>query len=1154
MVMKRKNVLTKNLLRTISKSFGRYVAIMAIIALGAATFVGLLSTKGDMIATGQEYMEKQNMFDLRLLSAYGWTQAELDKVVKMDGVETAEGIISMDVLGSKSGEGKDQVYKLYSIPDTVNKVYLIGGRMPERDNECLIDARGVTDAVLGTTFTVSGENETGTLDSLNVKTYTVVGYVNTPLYMDLSRGSTSLGNGSVSAFIYLPRDAFNVDYFTEIDITLAGDYDIYSDKYDQILKEMAEKLEPGVTLLAGDRLAVVKAEAEGLYADGLKEYEDGLKEYEDAREEALSALDEALKELEEAQKEIQDGEKSLNDGLKQIEDGQKEIDRLRKEIQKGWEELPQKKAETYEMLDNKLKEILENKKLVEENLPLVNDGLKQINDGLKQMEDGISQLEDGLKQISDGLAQIELGLTLGKMQIQSIERQLKTESNPDKIAKLQADLADIQAEIDSYETQKQELVAMQDKYAKQLADLKEQYDPLVAQRNELLETRKTLLDAQKQITDGLVAVEEGRKTADKEFAAAEKKLKDGEKELDAAQKELDQKKQEAEDCIVALAEGKAELEKGWSEYRDAKQEAEKELADAKKILDDAADDLEEAARKIANMTEAEVFILDRNTNIGYLSLSSNADIVAGISRVFPAFFLLVAALVCITTMTRMVEEERTQIGTFKALGYSEGDVVKKYMLYAGSASVFGCGFGVLFGSVLFPVVLWKVYNILLNITPDVLLRLDIPLCLAVVLVYAAVMLAVTWYCCHKTLKEVPAELIRPRAPTSGKKIFLEYLPFWKHISFLNKVMLRNVFRYYQRLLMMLLGIGGCTALLLTGFGIRDSIVNTVPVQYNQISIYDMEVYFSDGQRPEEQLAFKDALKEDAQSVHFFYQTTVDIGFGGREGELSMIVSDNSLTDYIHFTQDGQPLPMPGLGEAYLSVGTADKMGVKVGDTVTLRDSDMQVLTVKVAGIYLNHVRNFAIVTPDTVAQQWGYCPAYQMAYVNVQDGMDVHEIGAKVSEVDEVINISITQDLEEQTSKMLEAMNLIVVVVIVFSGALAIIVMYNLTNINITERIREIATIKVLGFRAFESAAYVFKENLLLTGMGICIGLFGGKWLLNFVMSQIQVNTVWFMPQLDSISYVLGVVITIISSLLVDFLLYFKLEKINMAEALKSVE
>jgi putative ABC transport system permease protein len=1154
MVMKKKNVLVKNLLRTIGNSFGRYVAIMAIIALGAATFVGLLSTKGDMIATGQKYMDEQNMFDLRLISAYGWTQTELDKVLKMESIESAEGIVSMDVLGSVSNAGKEEVYKLYSIPEKLNKVYLLGGRMPENANECLIDGRGKTDAVLGSTFTVSGENEESTLDSLHIKSYTVVGYVNSPLYMDMSRGSTSLGNGTVSAFVYLPEAAFNVDYFTEIDITLTGDYDVYTDQYNAVLEKMAEKLKPGVTLLAGDRLTVVKAEAEEMYADGQKEYEENLKAYEDARDEALSALDEALHELEEAQKEVEDNEKLLADGLKQIEDGQKEIDRLRKEIQKGWEELNKTKTDTYKMLDDTYKELTTNKPIVEENLAKVNDGLKQLNDGLKQMEDGINQLEDGLSQIADGLTQLDLGITLGKMQEQTIERMLKQENDPKKIAQLEAELADIQEEIAGYEAQKQELLPMQSQYSEQLADLKARYEPLVAQRDELLATKKTLTDAQKQINDGFQEVEKGRKEADKEFASAEKKLKDGEKELEKAQQELNEKRQEAADGEKALADGKAELEKGWSDYRKAQLEVETELAEAKEKLDDAAAELAEAERKIAKMTEPEVFILDRNTNIGYLSLSSNADIVAGISRVFPAFFLLVAALVCITTMTRMVEEERTQIGTFKALGYSEAHVVGKYMLYAGSASVFGCGFGVLFGSVLFPVVLWKVYCILLNITPNVLLRLDIPLCLAVVLVYAAAMLAVTWYCCHKTLKEVPAQLIRPKAPTSGKKIFLEYLPFWKHFSFLNKVMLRNVFRYHQRLLMMLMGIGGCTALLLTGFGIRDSIVNTIPVQYNQVSVYDMEVYFSEGQTQEEQLAFKDALKEDAENVHFFYQSSVDIDFGGKASELSMIVSDASLSEYMHFTQDGQPLTMPGTGEVYLSIGTAEKMGIQVGDTVTLRDSDMQVLSVKVAGIYLNHVRNFVIVTPDTLESQWGYCPAYQIAYVNVPESVDVHETGAKVSELDEVINVSITQDVADRTSKMLDAMNLIVVVVIIFSGALAIIVMYNLTNINITERIREIATIKVLGFRAFESAAYVFKENLLLTGMGVFIGLFAGQWLLDFVMDQIQVNTVWFMPQLDTISYVLGVVITIVSSLLVDFLLYFKLEKINMAEALKSVE
>jgi len=1152
--MKKKNVLIKNLLRTIKGSFGRYVAIMAIIALGAATFVGLLTTKGDMIATGQKYMDRQNMFDLRLISAYGWTQAELDKVLKMEGVESAEGILSMDVLGSRSDQGKDQVYKLYSIPETVNKVYLLGGRMPENANECLIDGRGMSDKILGTTFTVSAENEESTLDSLHIKTFTVVGYVNSPLYMDLSRGGTSLGNGTVSAFVYLPETAFHVDYFTEINITLTGDYDVYSEKYNLVLQDMAEKLKPGMTLLAGERLTVVKAEAEEKYTEGLKEYQENLAEYESARDETLSALDEALRELEKAQKEVDDNEKLLAEGLKQIEDGQKQIDELREEIRKGWPELEDKKAETYAMLAANLAELTANKKLVAENLAAVNDGLQQINDGLKQMEDGISQLEKGLKQISDGLEQLELGITLGQLQEQSVSRILKQETDPEKIAQLEEELASIRADIAGYEAQKQELLPMQSQYSAQLADLKVQYKSLVSQRDELLTTKKTLTDAQKQIEDGLKAVADGRKEADKQFADAEKRLRDGEKELEKAQKELNEMRKEAEDGAAELAEGKEELQKGWSDYWDGKLEAEAELGDAKAKLDDAAAELYKAEKDIANMTEPEVFILDRNTNIGYQSLSNNADIVAGISRVFPAFFLLVAALVCVTTMTRMVEEERTQIGTFKALGYSESKIVEKYMLYAGTAAVFGCGLGVIVGSVLFPSILWRVYSILLNIVPNVYLKLDAALCLVVVSVYTALMLAVTWYCCHRTLKEVPAQLIRPKAPTSGKKIFLEYLPFWKRISFLNKVMLRNVFRYYQRMFMMLLGIGGCTALLLTGFGIRDSIVNTVPVQYEQVSVYDMEVYFSEGQSSEDQLAFREALREDVAGIHFFYQTSVDVDFGSSTSEITMIVSDGDLAGYMNLEQDDQSLPMPGLGEVYLSVGVAEQMGIQTGDTVTVRDADMQVLQVKVGGIYLNHVRNFAILSPETVNAQWGSCPAYQMAYVNAFRGTDVHQVGAKITELDDVMNVSITQDVADNITKMLDAMNMIVVVVVLFASALAIIVMYNLTNINITERIREIATIKVLGFRAGESAAYVFKENLLLSGMGMFIGLFAGRWLLEFVMSQIKVDMVWFQPQIDVPSYIYAILLTILSALLVDFLLYFKLEKINMAEALKSVE
>ncbi len=1154
MVMKSKSVLIKNLLRTIRRSFGRYVAIMAIIALGAATFVGLLSTKGDMIATGQKYMQQHNMFDLRLLNTYGWTQAELTKITQMEGVETAEGVISVDVLGNHSATGKDQVYKLYSIPEKINQVYLLGGRMPENANECLMDGRGMTDEILGTTFSISGANTEDTLDTFHETTYTVVGYVNTPLYMDMARGSTSLGNGVVEAFVYLPASVFNLDYFTEIDITLEGDYAAYTDAYSRALEEMAEKLKPGLTVFAGERLVVVKAEAEEKYADGLKEYEDGLREYEAARDEALEALDEALQKLQEAQKEYDDGVKQLDNGLKQIADGEKTIAELREDIRKGWIELADKKEETDKTLATALRELDSNKKLVEENLIKVTDGLKQLNEGLKPLEDGIAKLEDVLRQINEGLEQLELGITVAKMREQSVIRALKQEKDPERIAELEADLAAFQAEIAGYEAQKQELLPMKEQYSEQLAELMAQFEAPNAQRNELKETKESLLSAQKEIAQGYKDVEAGRKEAEKQFASAEKKLTDGERELEEAEKELVQKKQEAEAAQKELADAKIELDNGWSEYWDSKLNAETELADAKAKLDEADAELKKAEKEIARMTDPEVFILDRYTNVGYLALNNNSDIVAGISRVFPAFFLLVAALVCITTMTRMVVEERTQIGTFKALGYGEGTIVTKYLLYAGTAAVFGCGFGVLLGSVLFPTILWKVYGIILNIVPNVVLKLDIPLCLAVVLVYTAVMLGVTWYCCHRTLKEVPAELIRPKAPTSGKKIFLEYLPFWKHFSFLNKVMLRNVFRYRQRMLMMLLGIGGCTALLLTGFGIRDSIVNTVPFQYGEVALYDMEVYFSEGQSREDQLAFEKGLTGQISDVHFFYQTSADLDHGNATSELSMIVSDSGLTGYMHFSQDGEMLPMPGTGEVYLTVGVAEKMGISLGDTVTLRDSDMQVLSLKVTGIYLNNVNNFAIITPETMQAQWGKQPEYQMAYVNRYRDTDVHEVGAVISEMDDVINVTITQDVADTISKMLEAMNMIVVVVVLFAGALAVIVLYNLTNINITERIREIATIKVLGFRAMESAAYVFKENLLLSAMGMFIGLFAGKWLLNFVMSQIKVDTVWFMPQLEPLSYVFAIVLTFASALLVDFLLYFKLEKINMAEALKSVE
>lgn len=1135
----------KNVRQTILQSLGRYIAIVAIIALGAGMFVGLLSTKMDMVATAQKYTDEQNMFDLRLLSTYGWSGDDVEKIAQMSGVVDAEGSINIDVFARYAGGEQESVYRLYSIPKKVNQVYLLGGRMPESPNECLVDGFHQDDSILGKTIEITQSNSSDTLDSLKVQTYTVVGYVNTPLYMDMSRGNTTLGSGNLASFIYLPEDAFHVDYYTEINVTIDGDYEVYTEAFTQAMEDMAEKLKPGVTVVAQDRLVELKAEAEIEYADGLKEYEDGLAEYEKGKQEALDKLADGLKELEDGQAELDKNWETVLDGEKQIADGEKLLTDNEKLLVQSKQDLAKAKADAYAQLSQAYADLTQNYKDV-------TTGLQQVSDGLAQIEAGIPQLESGLTQINSGISSLDLITGILEATIRVTEGMLELEknsplSNPDRVAQLESQLASQQTQYDDYAAQRQELVDMQTEYTAQLEDLK-------VQKTELAETKSTLESAKAQIELGFKELESQQLQADNKFASAEAELQSGELQLEQGHKELEAKKQELAEGRTALEEAQAELDKGWEEYEAGKAEAEAELADAEQKLVDAKVKLDDARQTLDDMTTAEVFILDRNTNVGYLAVDNNSDIVSGVSRVFPAFFLLVAALVCITTMTRMVDDERTQIGIFKALGYSNGAIVNKYLVYTGSAAVLGCGLGVLVGSVVFPKILWAAYGIILCVTPDIVLKLNWLLCIAVVAAYTAVSMLVTWYCCRRELREVPAELMRPRAPTAGKKIWMEYLPFWNKISFLNKVMFRNVFRYRQRMLMMLVGIGGCTALLLTGFGLRDSITDIVDYQFGEVTVYDMEVYFGEGQTAEQQLAFREELSGDTAGIHFFHQASVELDHNDQTKEIYMIVSDEGLKKHMDLHCGDTKLDMPGVGETYVTIGVAENMGIRQGDTITLRNSDMKTLSLKVAGIYDNHVYNFAIIRPETVEDQWGEIPQSQMAFVEMGDGKNVHEVGAKIAQMSGVMNVSISQDTASQVSSMLEALDLVVITIVVCAGLLAVIVLYNLTNISITERIREIATIKVLGFNSKESAAYVFKENLLLSGMGAMIGLVGGYFLLEFVMSQIKIDMVWMQARPAAISFLWAVLLTMLSACLVDFLLYFKLEKINMAEALKSVE
>ena len=1141
----RKNVLRKNVLQTIRRSLGRYIAIVAIIALGAGMFVGLLTTKSDMVATAQKYLDEQNMFDLRLLSSYGWSKDDVQKIASMDGIVDAEGAVTVDAFASLGKTLDDTVFRFHGIPQKISKVYLLEGRMPEKPNECLIDGYHMDKSVIGQEFVVSADNDGETLDSLTEHRFTVVGMINSPLYMDMGRGTTTLGGGSLAGFLYVQPEVFDLDYYTEISVTIEGDHQVYTDAFTKVMEDMANSIEGDVKVIAQDRLIQLKNEGELEYADGLAEYEKGLADYEEGKREALAKLDDALKELEDGQAQWDENWAAILDGEQQLADGEKTLADGEKKLLDGKLELARAKKVAYDQLAQAHSELMKNYKEVL-------SGLEQVEQGLAQLDAGIPQLEDGLTQIDQGLKQLDMLIGIQQIGLQLTQSLLDTAKNmpdiqPEYIASLEQQLQEQKKAYDESVLQQQELVQLQAEYSQQLTELQQT-------RTELLETKATLLAAQKQIDLGFIELDNQQKQADTQFASAEAELEAGEVELEAGRKELEEKKQELADGRAALEEARAELERGWADYEKGKAEAEAELAEAEAELADAKVKLDDARKSLDEMTEAEVYILDRNTNQGYLAVNNNSDIVSGVSRVFPVFFLLVAALVCITTLTRMVDEERTQIGILKALGYSNRRIINKYLVYTGSAAVVGCGLGVVIGSVVFPVILWEAYGIILCVTPQVVLQLNWPLCLAVVGAYTAVSMLATWYCCRSALREVPAELIRPKAPTAGKKIWLEYIPFWNKISFLNKVMFRNVFRYRQRLLMMLLGICGCTALLLTGFGLRDSILNIVDDQFQNIMVYDMEVYFAEGQSEEQQLQFREQMKDSLQSVHFFHQSSMKLEFDKQNTDIYMIVSDENISEYMKFHHNGQNYAMPEVGEVYLSVGVVENMGVGLGDTVILRDTNMRSLTVKVSGIFENHVYNFAVLRPETVQEQWGSAPQQQMAFILTADGVNVGDTAAQISDMETVLNVSATEDLEERVTGMMKALDLVVITIVVCAGMLAVIVLYNLTNISITERIREIATIKVLGFNSKETAAYVFKENLLLTFMGTAVGLVGGIFLLRFVMSQIKVNFVWMQASFEPLSFLWAILLTALSALLVDFILYFKLEKINMAEALKSVE
>lgn len=1151
-----KRTIWKSTFREIKQSFGRFAAILAIVALGVAFFAGLKMAKPAMLETTGEYLEKLGFYDYRILSTLGFEQEEVEFLREKEDVKAAEGAVSFDIICRDETEN-ESVMKVHSITDEVNQLVVKSGRMPKGANECVVDSLLFSEADIGETIRLSENNDEEDLENFAYREYTIVGVVQSPLYIQYERGNTSLGTGRVSGFMYIPYDGFDVDYYTEIYVNFTEDFPLYSDEYDAYMEEKEPLWEQYAEEAALQRYQRIVDEAKEELADAREEFNtekadaeadlkdaeetladageklaDGEVQLADAKDELADArktladkeqeLSDGEQELADKEQELSDGEKKLNEGITTWNENKRKLEQSKKDLQEAREEL----ATQENLITTQEKELLEGESALMESEGLVMQQKQQL---LAQKQELDAQEEKLTSLYGEGNVPAEL-LT----QIQSGREQIEQ-----ALAQIEEGLLQLAEKKQEIEAGRESIDAAKDTIAEYAAQLTEGEAQIAAGEMALSEAWKKIEESKKQIAEGKTAIEEAKQ----ELADGREQIADAKKELADGEDTLTEKEQE-------FADAKAEYEDGQKEYEDGLEEYNSKIADAEKKLADAEQEL-------ADLEEPESFSLGRDTNVGYVCFENDSSIVAGIANIFPVFFFLVAALVCITTMNRMVEEQRTQIGVLKALGYSERVIMTKYMFYSGFAAISGCVIGYAAGTYLFPRVIWTAYGIMYRVD-SLLYVFDWKLAAISIAVSILCSMGATWLSCRVELKEVAAQLMRPKAPKAGRRIFLEYIPFlWKHLGFLRKVSIRNIFRYKKRLFMMVMGISGCTALLITGFGVKDSIANVATQQFEEIQIYDISVSFADPVSDEDREAVERAAGVTGDDYTVVYETTYDLVTEEGRKSVNLLVYDSEADMALFLdlhTAKKERIAFPEEGEVVITDKIAETYGLKVGDTVTLQNDDMQTLTMKISGINQNFIYNYAYINSETYKTALGCDAEYKNILLNVPEDSDAHLISAALMQEDNVASVTVNQDTMERFSSMLSSLDLIVLVIILCAAGLAFIVLYNLTNINITERVREIATIKVLGFNKKETASYVFRENMVLAAMGIAVGMVLGHYLHLFVMNEVNIDMIAFDIHVRPISFAYSVLLTFIFAWFVNKVMGRKLEHISMTESLKSVD
>ena len=1270
----KKKALWKDIWIEIGKSKARFLALLTIITLGVAFFAGIKAAGPDMLDTANQYYEDNNLYDLKVLSTYGLEEAD---IAILD--ETADLSVHPMRTVDIEMEGSDflvKVFPLQSGADPVNAYALVDGRLPETSGEVALDAKQNLSSTyqIGDTITFRHESDEDLSDeekenriSLKEQEYTVVGFVDSPMYIEtIMRGSTNVGKGSLDAFVVVPESDILGSIYTEAYLTMAPTVAEtgYTDAYDEQVDRLADEVELALNGRPLERINEIRAEGQRKIRDA-----------EDELQEGKDKLAEAEQELQDARQQLDDGtalyEENRQLFLDEIAQAESTLTASQAEIDAGMAEY---RAGLATYLENKA--LYDEAKVAWEAQKKALQGQNDSDASLDALLASLPDTPEGreiaelAQMLLDGQAEVEA--TQSSLEMKALELQERAAALASKGELLLAEQMSLEADAAAYQKElaifTADMMAFQtEKAIKQaefstrqaaidseraaLEELDPETDPSVAERLTALDEEQAALDAeraalaqaeteltvrqseleqegaslstrQEALTAAAAAFQAERASEEAALLEEQRLLESAGNELAARGEELLDQQQLLEEKIAAfmadaeaqiaaadaqfaeqgialengrlelasafsqLEDGQIQINNGWSELESQRVSGEQALGeawqeiqqgeaayqeglvtftaervDAEIEIADGERQVAEAKQALADLIEPVYYVTDRSGNPGYQEYRDNADRISAIAEIFPVFFFLIAALVSFTTMARMVDEQRQQMGTLKGLGYSDFDIAKKYLIYAAIACIVGTSLGLVAGYNIFPAVIFDAYGSMYSL-PSVKITYYLSYALISIAIALLCTIGPAAWAAHASLRENPAMMMRPKAPKNGKRVLLERVTFiWDRLSFNSKITVRNLMRYKARNMMTILGVAGCTALILTGYGIKNSISGLADTQFNDVMRYNAIT----AMRPEasaEEIASYDELVAATPEITDHLKVVQESykldkkGVNLQNVTVFAPLESENLPDFVslrdRITQE--PIALTDEG-AVISEKLANLADVGPGDSIEIRNDEMQTYQIPIQAVTENYVNHYIYLTPSLYEEIFIQAaePTTDLLLFDEPESWE-RSFGSEVMGEQAVALVTFINSVDRSFAETLGSLDVVTLVLIVSAASLAFVVLYSLTNINVSERIRELSTIKVLGFYDVEVSMYIYRESLVLTLLGILFGFVLGKILSTVVLKMVEIDFMMFPPTIMPISYLYAGLLSLLFSSVVMLIMHRKLKQVDMIEALKSVE